>query len=123
VAILELVGAEIGFDSDRSADCVYSRSVDFVMCSRAADLAVIRKMAIMNDPNFAFQVGERVLLRTGVPKTGLQAGDSGVVRSIWFFESDAYEVEVPARGREYGTRVILRAEQIEPLAKASQRVA
>ena len=62
-------------------------------------------------------VDDRVRLTQDIPELLLQAGDVGVVCSMWFAPTEAYEVEFGLPGP---TRALLLAEQlqIEELAAA-----
>ena len=55
---------------------------------------------------------EVVRLREGIPDLGLRTGELGVVCSVWFSPTAAYEVEFAQRGAET-TRALVMDHQIE----------
>jgi len=57
-------------------------------------------------------VNERVRLKQDVPELGLRCGETGVVRSEWFAQETAYEVEFRSAGPE-GSRKLLQPHQLE----------
>lgn len=58
-------------------------------------------------------VDDRVRLKRDIPDLSLHCGDVGVVRSVWFAPSCAYEVEFEATESEFRARALLGDEQIE----------
>jgi hypothetical protein len=64
------------------------------------------------------QVNDRVRLTCDVPERGLNRGDVGLVRSIWFAPSGAFEVEFGAQGSGEPTRALLVPRQLELLNAA-----
>ena len=60
-------------------------------------------------------VDDRVRLIHDVPHLSLPRGAVGVVRSVWFAPSPAYEVEFHQHGRDFqaGCRCLLHPEQLD----------
>ena len=58
-------------------------------------------------------VDDFVRLMTDIPELALTRGEVGVVRSMWFAPTIAYEVEFHQIGHDYQTRALLLAEQVE----------
>ena len=58
-------------------------------------------------------VDDFVRLRTDIPELLLSRGEIGIVRSIWFAPSMAYEVEFRLKNDPTETRALLMAEQVE----------
>ncbi len=69
------------------------------------------------------QVDDYVRLTTSIPELSLNSGQVGVVRSLWFSPTVAYEVEFHPIGLDGQTRALLLGEQIlvndEPLLAAN----
>ncbi|HMB95244.1 MAG TPA: DUF4926 domain-containing protein [Tepidisphaeraceae bacterium] len=58
-------------------------------------------------------VDDFVRLTTDIPELSLARGEVGVVRSIWFAPSAAYEVEFRIKDGGFETRALLMAEQVQ----------
>jgi hypothetical protein len=58
-------------------------------------------------------IDDFVRLRTDIPELALNRGEVGVVRSMWFAPTIAYEVEFHQKGQVHETRALLLAEQVE----------
>lgn len=58
-------------------------------------------------------VDDFVRLTTDIPELALTRGEVGVVRSMWFAPSVAYEVEFHQKGQCFETRALLLAEQVQ----------
>jgi Domain of unknown function (DUF4926) len=58
-------------------------------------------------------VDDFVRLTTDIPELSLNRGLVGIVRSIWFAPSMAYEVEFHVKDDPNQTRALLMAEQVE----------
>ena len=69
------------------------------------------------------QVDDYVRLTTSIPELSLSFGQVGVVRSLWFSPTVAYEVEFHQIGLDGQTRALLLGEQLlvndEPLLAAT----
>ncbi len=65
------------------------------------------------------EINQKVRLTRAVPELELDSGSEGVVRSVWFAPTPAYEVEFQTDGPggpggpEHATRALLDAEQLE----------
>ena len=59
------------------------------------------------------QLNEKVRLLRGVPELSLESGSVGVVQSVWFAPTPAYEVEFRPRGAAFPVRALILAEHIE----------
>jgi hypothetical protein len=57
-------------------------------------------------------VDDFVRLTQDIPELSLNRGEIGVVRSMWFAPSVAYEVEFHQIGHDYQTRALLLEEQV-----------
>jgi hypothetical protein len=60
---------------------------------------------------FQPHIDDRVRLTRDIPELALHRGDIGVVRSVWFAPSSAYEVEFEAQGAACHTRALLVGQQ------------
>jgi len=58
-------------------------------------------------------VDDFVRLMTDIPELALTRGEVGVVRSMWFAPTIAYEVEFHQKGQSHETRALLLAEQVQ----------
>jgi hypothetical protein len=58
-------------------------------------------------------VDDFVRLTTDIPELSLCRGEVGIVRSIWFAPSMAYEVEFHLKNDPNETRALLMAEQVQ----------
>jgi hypothetical protein len=58
-------------------------------------------------------VDDFVRLKTDIPELSLSRGEVGIVRSIWFAPSMAYEVEFRLKNDPNETRALLMAEQVQ----------
>jgi hypothetical protein len=60
------------------------------------------------------EVNHSVRLIKDIPELGLHSGEVGIVRSMWFAPSTAYEVEFTSAGRssDHAMRALLLAHQI-----------
>ena len=69
------------------------------------------------------QVDDYVRLTSSIPELSLSCGQVGIVRSLWFSPTVAYEVEFHEIGIDGQTRALLLNEQIlvndEPLLVAT----
>lgn len=69
------------------------------------------------------EVDDYVRLMTSIPELSLNYGQVGVVRSLWFYPTVAYEVEFHPIGLDGQTRALLLGEQLlvneEPLLAAT----
>ncbi len=63
------------------------------------------------------EVNQRVRLTHGVPELDLDRGSEGVVQSVWFSPTPAYEVEFQPAGADHAARALLEAAQIELAAE------
>ena len=69
----------------------------------------------MRNPN----VHDRVRITHDVPELALHRGDTGVVQSIWFAPTEAYEVEFRVFDSGTPNRGLLMAGQVEVVVEAS----
>ena len=67
-----------------------------------------------NRPTPGMMPADRVRLIEDLPELELYRGDTGVIRSAWFYPNTAFEVEFAARSESTPSRVLLLREQIEP---------
>jgi hypothetical protein len=56
-------------------------------------------------------IDDRVRLTRDIPELALHRGDIGVVRSVWFAPSSAFEVEFEGEGAACQTRALLVGQQ------------
>jgi hypothetical protein len=59
------------------------------------------------------QLNEKVRLLRGVPELSLESGSVGVVQSVWFAPTPAYEVEFRPHGAAFPVRALVLAEHVE----------
>jgi hypothetical protein len=59
------------------------------------------------------ELNDKVRLICGVPELFLESGLVGVVQSVWFAPTPAYEVEFQPNDGDYPIRALLMAEYIQ----------
>jgi hypothetical protein len=59
------------------------------------------------------QINERVRLLRSLPELSLESGSVGIVQSVWFAPTPAYEVEFPTQSGRFPVRALLLAESIQ----------
>jgi hypothetical protein len=63
------------------------------------------------------ELNEKVRLIRGVPELSLESGSVGIVQSVWFAPTPAYEVEFRPVDGDYPIRALIQAECLRSIGQ------